>query len=113
MGFHPKNTVRITGKPKNAGVHSTGYSLANAILYNSKLSFKWICPHCEGEYQHPLDRRSVGDDSCPYCANRKVLPGYNSFAARHPALLNEWSYRDNYLIDKDPDKMMENNTDLQ
>ena len=83
---------------------------ANAILYNSKLSFKWICPHCEGEYQHPLDRRSVGDDSCPYCANRKVLPGYNSFAARHPALLNEWSYRDNYLIDKDPNKMMDNNT---
>ena len=30
MGFHPKNTVRITGKPKNAGVHSTGYSLKNS-----------------------------------------------------------------------------------
>ena len=27
MGFHPKNTVHKMGRPKNIGVHSTGYSL--------------------------------------------------------------------------------------
>ena len=33
MGFHPKNTVHKMGRPKNIGVHSTGYSLGrNGIV---------------------------------------------------------------------------------
>jgi hypothetical protein len=31
MGFHPKNTVHKMGRPKNIGVHSTGYSLKIVI----------------------------------------------------------------------------------
>lgn len=31
MGFHPKNTVHKMGRPKNIGVHSTGYSLETDI----------------------------------------------------------------------------------
>ena len=30
MGFHPKKPVRLTGKPKNIGVHSAGYSLVDS-----------------------------------------------------------------------------------
>jgi hypothetical protein len=33
MGFHPKNTVHKMGRPKNIGVHSTGYSLYGDIIF--------------------------------------------------------------------------------
>ena len=39
-----------------------------------------------------------GDDSCPYCTNRKVLPGYNSFAVKHDDLILDWDYINNYLL---------------
>ena len=36
MGFHPKNTVHKMGRPKNIGVHSTGYSLLQYLQSQSK-----------------------------------------------------------------------------
>jgi len=35
---------------------------------------------------------------CPYCNNRMLLPGVNSFAERHEDLLSEWDYKNNYLL---------------
>ena len=50
----------------------------------------------------------LGDDSCPYCTNRRALPGYNSFAIKHAELLEEWDYINNYLI-CNPDTILDNN----
>ena len=68
----------------------------------------WICPTCNGEYTAKISDREADDDSCPYCANRKVLPGYNSFAIKHAELLEEWDYINNYLI-CNPDTILDNN----
>jgi len=68
----------------------------------------WICPTCNGEYPAVIREREVGDDSCPYCSERKVLPGYNSFATKHSDLLEEWDYINNYLI-CNPDTILDKN----
>ena len=67
----------------------------------------WKCPTCNGEYSARIRDRELGDDSCPYCTNKKVLPGYNSFLKRHPDLMEEWNWLNNYLL-ADPDQIGDN-----
>ena len=58
----------------------------------------WNCPTCNGEYPARIRDREVGDDACPYCNGRKVLPGFNSFNKNHPDLMEYWDYINNYLL---------------
>ena len=46
-----------------------------------------------------------GNVACPYCTDKRVLPGFNSFAAKYPDLLQGWDYLRNYPIDVDPDSI--------
>ena len=73
---------------------------------SSAYSALWICPTCNGEYSEKIYNREFGDDSCPYCHNRKLLPGFNSFNVRHDDLLQEWDYINNYLI-VDPNTILD------
>lgn len=68
----------------------------------------WVCSNCNGEYSARICDRGVGDVNCPYCSDRKVLPGFNSFAIKHAELLEEWDYINNYLI-CNPDTILDNN----
>ena len=72
----------------------------------SKYIAIWNCPTCKGEYTAPIRDREVGDDACPYCSNRKVLPGVNSFKQRHPDLMKEWNWINNYLL-ANPDEILD------
>ena len=38
------------------------------------------------EWQAIIASRTKSDLNCPYCANRKVLPGFNDLASRYPAV---------------------------
>lgn len=70
----------------------------------------WRCPTCHGEYNARIKDREVGDDSCPYCKGIKPLPGYNTFATKHPQLIKqEWAFNENTLIGADPDKILDTN----
>jgi len=71
---------------------------ASEILPNRKIGALWICIECKGEYRARINRVVNGSANCPYCADRKILPGFNSFQAKHPDLLEEWDYVNNYLI---------------
>ena len=53
----------------------------------------WICEKGH-EYQAIVCNRNLGG-GCPYCANKKVLVGYNDLATVNPALANEWNYDKN------------------
>lgn len=72
---------------------------------NTITKAKWICPTCNGEYWYSIAEREVGDDSCPFCKNRKPLRGFNTLKAMNPPWLKEWSYQYNYLI-CDPDEVL-------
>ena len=66
----------------------------------------WDCPECGGTYPADINKMVAGEVHCKYCADEAVLPGFNSFAARHNDLLEEWDFVNNYVI-ADPDSIGE------
>ncbi len=41
------------------------------------------------EWEETVDKRASGR-GCPFCSNRRVLPGYNDLATKEPKLAKEW-----------------------
>ncbi len=68
------------------------------VLAEGSLYAAWICPTCNGEYNARIKDVVSQEADCPYCNNRMLLPGFNSFAERHEDLLSEWDYKNNYLL---------------
>ncbi len=48
----------------------------------------WICEK-EHKWKATISSRSTGR-GCPYCANKKILVGYNDLKTTNPTLANEW-----------------------
>lgn len=65
----------------------------NVSKYSEKKVW-WRCSKCSGEWQTIVANRSKGS-GCPYCANQKVLKGYNDLATKHPTLIKEWHQQKN------------------
>lgn len=49
----------------------------------------WLCGKGH-EWRAKISNRHMGN-GCPYCANRKVLVGYNDLKTTHPQLSDEWN----------------------
>ena len=49
----------------------------------------WICDKGH-EYQATIASRTQRGGGCPYCANTKVLPGFNDLATKYPRVAAEW-----------------------
>ena len=49
----------------------------------------WICDKGH-EYQATVASRTQRNGGCPYCANTKVLPGFNDLATKYPRVAAEW-----------------------
>ena len=49
----------------------------------------WLCPLGHA-YQSPVTARVRRDSGCPYCAGRRVLPGFNDLATVEPELAGQW-----------------------
>lgn len=71
------------------------------MFYNSSEWFRFICPVCNLEHGAYINNFITGD-SCPYCNDRLVMPGYNSFGDKHPDLVAEMDMVANYLLPKSP-----------
>lgn len=67
------------------------------VFSNSSAKVWWICTNGH-HYEASPNNRTHGRN-CPYCSNRKVLPGYNDLATARPELLLEWDYDKNISID--------------
>lgn len=51
----------------------------------------WWTGACGHVWREPVSRRSPRvDDSCPFCANRKLLAGFNDLETRCPDAATEW-----------------------
>ena len=83
----------------------------DTVSERSQTQVGWKCSEHSHSYTMPIGSRVnfklAGKTACPYCDDRQVLPGFNSFAARHPDLLPEWDYVNNYAL-ADPDKIAPN-----
>jgi len=54
----------------------------------------WICSN-NHSYCTSLSHRINMNTGCPYCSNKKLLPGYNDLATTHPQIAKEWDYDKN------------------
>lgn len=77
-----------------------------SVMKNAFYEARWKCPVCHGIYTASVRDRQVGDDACPYCSGKRVLPGYNSFKVQHPNLMAEWCTAENMLIGVNPDNIL-------
>lgn len=49
----------------------------------------WRCEKGH-DYQAVIGARVMRANGCPYCAGRKVLPGFNDLATTHPKIAAQW-----------------------
>ena len=63
------------------------------LTANSRKRVWWKCVKGH-EWQSTVDNRNKGY-GCPYCANKKVLNGYNDLQTTNPILTKEWNYERN------------------
>ena len=61
------------------------------ILTGSNKKVWWKCTKCNGVWQTSIyDRTRKQSTGCPYCANQKVLKGYNDLATKYPDAIKQW-----------------------
>ena len=79
------------------------------VFSDSSGWFNFICPTCGNEYgSYIKDFVAEEDHHCPFCKGNKAIPGYNSFADKHPELLNELDSVSNYLLPLTPNEVLDN-----
>lgn len=81
------------------------------LLLTSSYVAEWKCYTCHGVYKKRVSNyvKSIknGKSICPYCNNKEPLAGFNTIETVNPDWLEEWSYRDNYLLCR-PDEIAPN-----
>ena len=65
----------------------------------SNKKFWWVCDKCHS-YEAKITNRIAGT-GCPYCANKKVLKGFNDLATVFPDIAAEWDYDKNEELTPD------------
>ena len=61
----------------------------DAVTAQSNRDAWWLCT-AGHEYKAAIASRVARDTGCPYCANRRVLPGFNDLASVRPEVAREW-----------------------
>lgn len=56
----------------------------------------WVCPKGH-KWPISIYSRARKGTNCPYCSNKKVLPGYNDLQSQHPDLMPEWDFDANTI----------------
>ena len=72
---------------KNASLKPTD------VVEFSMKSVYWLCEKGHS-WRVPISSRSSGTN-CPYCANKKLLVGYNDLKTTFPTVAEEWDYEKN------------------
>ena len=67
--------------------HDLGFA-PNEITFGSIIKVWWVCDKGH-EWEATPNNRSRGQ-GCPYCAGRKILPGFNDLATMAPNVISEW-----------------------
>ncbi len=62
---------------------------------NSNYKVHWVCAKGHKYEAKINDRTKSKGTGCPYCANKKVLEGYNDLQTFFPELAKEWNYDKN------------------
>lgn len=66
-----------------------GNQKAQEAAVSSNRRVWWRC-ELGHEWQASISSRTLGQTGCPYCANRKVLAGFNDLEALEPKIAAQW-----------------------
>lgn len=64
------------------------------VRFGSDRRVGWICSKGH-KWDAKINNRTINDNGCPYCSNRKVLIGFNDLLTTNQELANEWDYEKN------------------
>ena len=67
--------------------------LPTQITANSNKKVWWL-GKCGHEWEATICSRTAGN-GCPFCSNKRVLPGFNDLATAYPKIAEEWNYKRN------------------
>lgn len=70
------------------------------VAVNSNRMVWWKCSLGHA-WRAPVSRRVQFSTGCPYCAGRKVLPGFNDLATLEPAIAAQWDTEHNGALRPD------------
>ncbi|MDQ7787356.1 MAG: zinc-ribbon domain-containing protein [Thermodesulfovibrionales bacterium] len=73
---------------------SKNADLLPSMVTVSSIKKVWWLGRCGHEWQSAISKRNIGR-GCPYCAGKKVLPGFNDLATKAPQLIQEWDFHKN------------------
>ena len=62
---------------------------AQQVAPSSNRKVWWKCEKGH-DYQAAVGARTMGGSGCPYCAGRKVLPGFNDLSTLEPTVAEQW-----------------------
>lgn len=64
----------------------------SAVTFGSSRKVWWLGP-CGHEWEAQIGNRVAHGSGCPFCANKKVLTGFNDLLSQHPDVAAEWHPR--------------------
>lgn len=56
----------------------------------------WVCSRGH-KWPTSIYHRVVRGTNCPYCSNKRILPGYNDLQSQRPDLMADWDYEANTI----------------
>ena len=65
------------------------------VTCNSAYKVWWLCSNGHSYKAAVFSRAREKGTNCPYCANRKVLAGFNDLKTVYPEIAEEWDYDNN------------------
>ena len=83
LAFHAPDIAKQWHPTQNGELKPDGVS-----PYSNRKVW-WICEQGH-PYQAIVSHRFRSHTGCPYCTGRKVLPGFNDLATKHPDLAKQW-----------------------
>ncbi len=62
------------------------------ITPSSNIKANWICSKCGNKWKAQVSDRTRKDGStgCPYCNNKRIIPGFNDLQMKNPVVAKEW-----------------------
>ena len=81
------------------------------ISSGSALKIWWKCEKGHN-YQAIVSNKVNQQTKCPYCANKKIIIGFNDLATTNPELLEEWDYEKNDKLGIKPENVVLNSTKI-
>lgn len=73
----------------------------NMVTVSSSRKVWWRCAKGHSWQTTVANRTKKNGSGCPYCTNRKVMPGYNDMATMFPEVAKEWDYERNGALSPD------------